>query len=276
MNGVAGFILARNSPQVGRAVASLRAAVDDVLVVDTGSTDDTPLRAAEAGGQVITRRWEGFGSARRVAVDELRRQGHTWAVFIDSDEYLEPQASSALRQVAMEGLAGDGFRLQLNDWVTTPTRRFRFRTGYRTRLFRLEVARYEPRMLVHESPRIVGAQRLPIAIEHDYFEPGSVRPEKVFRYGLLWAVVNHARRPKPAWLQYVSHLARNLVVKGALWRGGLDAFAPARLEARYHAEKHRALARLQAGAYGEVLAAFEAGAYPEVLAQVDRALAAPR
>jgi (heptosyl)LPS beta-1,4-glucosyltransferase len=252
-------------------VTSLRAAVDDVLVVDTGSTDDTARRAAEAGAQVIHRPWEGFGTARRGAVDELRRQGHTWGVFIDSDEYLDPAASSALRRLAQAGLTGNGWRLQLNDWVTTPTRRFRFRTGYRTRLFRLEVARYEPRMLVNESPRIAGAQRLPIAIEHDYFEPGSVRPEKVFRYGLLWALVNQTRRPKPAWLQYVSHLARNLVVKGALWRGGVDAVEPARLEARYHAEKHRALARLQAGAYGEVVAAFERGAFREVLAQVERA-----
>ncbi|MBE2250328.1 MAG: glycosyltransferase family 2 protein [Myxococcus sp.] len=269
---VGGFILSRNSPRIDRAVRSLAACCDQVLVVDTGSTDDTVERAAASGAEVKTVPWLGFGNARRQAVSALGERGHDYALFIDSDEFITDDDSAKLRAFFRSGLWSAGHRLRLNEWVTTPRRRFLFRTGYRTRLFRVDAARYEDWMLIHERPRVEGARPVSIAIEHDYLTENASRSVKARRYALLWAIVHRQRSAKPEAVQLVSHLVRNLLVKGALWRGGPDAVVPALVEARYHAEKQRALRQVQAGLHDEKVRAFEAGNWAEVIAAVEQSL----
>lgn len=62
---------------------------DEILVLDTGSTDDT-LPTAEAMGAKVARleSWEGFGKAKQRAVELA---GHDWILSIDADERLSPE-----------------------------------------------------------------------------------------------------------------------------------------------------------------------------------------
>jgi hypothetical protein len=76
---------------------SLDGLVDEIVVVDTGSTDGSPDIAASAGAHVTHLPWTGdFSAARNAAVDRCRGR---WILYIDADERVRPGAAAATRAV---------------------------------------------------------------------------------------------------------------------------------------------------------------------------------
>ncbi len=71
---------------LGRCLASLEGFCDEVVVYDTGSTDDTREIARAAGALVVEGHWDGdFGRARNAALDHCSGE---WVLWIDADEVL--------------------------------------------------------------------------------------------------------------------------------------------------------------------------------------------
>ena len=66
-------------------VACLKSATfaDEIVVVDSGSEDDTVALALANGARVISREWEGFGKQKQYAVAQAQ---HDWVLCLDSDE----------------------------------------------------------------------------------------------------------------------------------------------------------------------------------------------
>ena len=81
-----------------RCLASVRFS-DDVLVLDSGSSDDTCAVARELGARVLTRPFDSFGRQRNFAMDsgELR---HPWVLHLDADEVVTPELREALLSIA--------------------------------------------------------------------------------------------------------------------------------------------------------------------------------
>jgi len=72
---------------LGGCLDSIRAHVDDIVVVDTGSRDETPKIAAAGGARVLGFGWCGdFAAARNFALEAATG---TWILYIDADERLE-------------------------------------------------------------------------------------------------------------------------------------------------------------------------------------------
>jgi glycosyltransferase involved in cell wall biosynthesis len=88
-------IIALNAgQQIGPCLESVRFA-DEVLVVDSGSTDDTLAICARHGARVETREWLGFGRQKQLAVSLAT---HDWVLCLDADERVsEPLARSIAR-----------------------------------------------------------------------------------------------------------------------------------------------------------------------------------
>jgi glycosyltransferase involved in cell wall biosynthesis len=83
---------------------SARGAVDEVVVVDTGSSDRTRELARAAGAKVVEWAWrDDFAAARNEA---LRHATGGWILVLDADERLAPGAAAALRR-AVAGAAFD-------------------------------------------------------------------------------------------------------------------------------------------------------------------------
>jgi glycosyltransferase involved in cell wall biosynthesis len=89
-------VIARNEEQfIGDCLASARPFVDEVLVLDTGSTDRTIEIARAAGARVETFAWQDdFGAARNAAIDLATSD---WILMLDADERLQPASGPALR-----------------------------------------------------------------------------------------------------------------------------------------------------------------------------------
>jgi glycosyltransferase involved in cell wall biosynthesis len=81
-------------PNIRRCLASL-AWADQVVVVDSGSTDDTARLAAQAGAEVVEQPWLGFGAQRETAM-RLPLIRHDWVYVCDADEWVSPQLATEI------------------------------------------------------------------------------------------------------------------------------------------------------------------------------------
>lgn len=84
---VALVVIARDEgPRIERLLRSVAPHVDEMLVLDTGSQDDTPQRAAACGARVAHFPWcDDFSAARNAA---LQLAGADWHLVLDADEWL--------------------------------------------------------------------------------------------------------------------------------------------------------------------------------------------
>lgn len=96
-------IIAKNAAsQIGACLDSVSFA-DEVLVVDSGSTDDTTSISAALGCRVIEKDWLGFGRQKQFAVAEAH---HDWVLCMDVDERVTPALAASIAQA----LAGNAFK----------------------------------------------------------------------------------------------------------------------------------------------------------------------
>lgn len=95
------FIIAKDeADRIGYAIRSVRAWVDEVIVIDSGSTDGTQDLARELGAVVVQNAWPGYGQQKRFGEDRCR---NTWLLNLDADE----EVTDALR-AEIHGLFANG------------------------------------------------------------------------------------------------------------------------------------------------------------------------
>lgn len=78
--------------QLEACLQSVRFA-DDIVVVDSGSTDGTPALAERCGARVVQQDWLGFGPQKQFAVEAAR---HDWVLCLDADERVTPELQAAI------------------------------------------------------------------------------------------------------------------------------------------------------------------------------------
>ncbi|MBN2687698.1 MAG: glycosyltransferase family 2 protein [Deltaproteobacteria bacterium] len=71
---------------------------DQIVVVDSGSTDDTRDIATGFGCHVFVEEWRGFGRQKQAAIDHC---SHRWVLLLDADERIPPAAASVIRQIVL-------------------------------------------------------------------------------------------------------------------------------------------------------------------------------
>lgn len=88
------MIVRNEQATLRRCLDSVRGLVDEIIVVDTGSTDESPSIARECGARVVTAPWENdFSGARNRSLELARGK---WILVLDADEYFLPQDRDAL------------------------------------------------------------------------------------------------------------------------------------------------------------------------------------
>jgi glycosyltransferase involved in cell wall biosynthesis len=98
----------QEADRIADCVRSL-AFCDEVLVVDSGSTDGTQQIAAQLGARVVVNQpFPGFAAQRQFAVDHAQ---HDFVLCLDADERLQPDLAQELRALAARGVLRGGYRM---------------------------------------------------------------------------------------------------------------------------------------------------------------------
>jgi len=119
----ASLIVRNEAAFLAACLESIRPVVDDIVVVDTGSDDDSPDIAAAYGARVFRYPWQhDFGAARNASLDCCRTE---WILYIDADERLAPCTRADVENV-LAGATEVAFRLLLRPVIgATPYREYR-------------------------------------------------------------------------------------------------------------------------------------------------------
>jgi tetratricopeptide (TPR) repeat protein len=106
---------------------SVRSVVDQIVIADTGSTDNTAQIAAEFGATVISIPWEDhFAKARNRALEPMTTD---WILVMDADEALEEGTNGSLRSLVESGHDLAGYTVPIRNYFRAKTVWLRGRLG---------------------------------------------------------------------------------------------------------------------------------------------------
>jgi tetratricopeptide (TPR) repeat protein len=181
------MIVKDEAGDLARCLGSVEGLVDDVVVVDTGSADDTKEVARRAGARVVDFVWsESFAEARN---ESLRHARGDWIFWLDADEWLDGPAREQMR--ALFGRLGDENAVHLM-WQSSPLAGDGrgCLTVSQPRVFRNDPAirwRYRVHEQILESCLRRGARVCPtgVVIRHSGYESAEEARRKAERNRLL-------------------------------------------------------------------------------------------
>lgn len=105
------FIIAKNeADRIPLTINSVRDWVDEVIVIDSGSEDDTKKVSEKLGARVEFNKWEGYGPQKVFGEGQCKND---WILNLDADEEVTPELAAEIRRaVAADGPHG-AYRLPI-------------------------------------------------------------------------------------------------------------------------------------------------------------------
>lgn len=95
------FIIAKNeADRIGATIRAVRDLTDDLVVIDSGSSDGTQALAESLGARVIHNDWPGYGEQKRFGEAACR---HVWLLNVDADEVVPPELAQEIRALFAKG-----------------------------------------------------------------------------------------------------------------------------------------------------------------------------
>lgn len=247
---ISGVVIAYNeADRIGDCLASL-AFCDEVVVVDSFSTDATVAVCEAAGARVLQRAFDGFRSQKAFAVEQA---AHDWVLCLDADERVDATLRASIEQARVAGFAdAAGYRFaRLSEYFG---RFLRHGNAYPDRVLRLFDRRrggWRGDREIHESVSVDGpVHRLRGDLLHHPFRSLDQMLAKTQRYAWMMAEHEHARGKRAGlrklvlapWWRFV----RGYVLRGG-WRDGRHGLVYAYLRANYVRQKAVMLWLLQQG-----------------------------
>lgn len=220
-----------NADTIEACLASVRFA-DEIVVLDSGSTDATRDIAERLGARVMVQPFAGYSAQKQAAINLA---SHRWVLLLDSDEAL-PAVAAQRVEVALVSPQVAGFELLRREWVFWRWQPARARLNHYVRLFDRTQARMSGHE-VHESVVVDGpVRRLDAVIDHYGERDIEGRVDKANRYSSLQVADRHTRLPSFLRIRMVVYptiaFARYYFWRGH-WRGGWAGFVAARVHAFY-------------------------------------------
>lgn len=198
-------IVKNEARSIERLLTSVQGLVDEMIVLDTGSTDDTVTLARAAGAKVAHFTWSGdFAAARNHA---LSLTSAPWRLVLDADEWLE-RDSSDLRAICAAPANFVG-RIERRDLFNSDV------AGQRATLTaRLWISRLLPIGVtysgaIHEQPvHELPTRRVPIHVLHDGYEDTQLERKGDRNFVILEQLVATGRADAYLRHQYAKELLR--------------------------------------------------------------------
>lgn len=224
MQPISVVIIVKNEAHIiGQTIAAVLAVTDDVVICDTGSTDDTIAVAKQAGALVVQEQWNGFGPTKNKANAHAK---YDWILQIDADEVPHASLITALQQVQLNS-ALVKYRVVLKNFYCGRYLRFgNFKDIQRVRLFNRTKVQWNEddvhEALVSKEP--VTEVLLPGYIQHYTYTTIEEHLQKIESYTSLSAALLFKQKKKASFVKlYVSPVV-SFLVNYILKLGFLDGY----------------------------------------------------
>jgi glycosyltransferase involved in cell wall biosynthesis len=213
------IITLNEADQIAAAIDSASWA-DEIIVVDSGSTDDTVAIARSKGVRVETRAWSGYVDQKNFA---QILAAHDWIFSLDADERITPALAGEIHALLATDPPRKGYRVprvayHLGRWVRTTD----FYPDYQTRLYDRRSARWTG-LHVHESVSVDGGPgQLANELQHYSFRDLRDQLDRINHYTTLAARQMYERGQRTGPLGILTHPPAAFLRNYLLRRGFLD------------------------------------------------------
>ncbi|RST88450.1 glycosyltransferase family 2 protein [Aquibium carbonis] len=247
------YVLTRNSERLlEKVLRPLLAVADEVLVLDSGSTDRTLDIARGLGCRIEQSTFEGYGAQRQKAQWLC---SHDHVLFVDSDEIMSEALVEAVRSLKASGFPEDAYAFR-REWIVLgrPVRAFYpvKSPDFPIRLLNRTRSSFASARVIHERP---SGQRSVAVLDgplfHDTFHSPEEFSRKLDSYSRFGGqdLLERGRSAKPAPVAAVGALiafVRWYVATGS-WRDGKVGLMAGVFACRYTYRKHVHARRLARG-----------------------------
>jgi len=219
---ITGLIITLNEEQNIAQVVENIAFVDEIIVLDSFSSDKTvEIANTFSNVQVYQNKFENFTDQRNLALDYA---SHNWILFLDADERLTPKLKNEIAETVKRDDAAEAYYFK---------RKFMFKgkplhfSGWQTdkniRLFKKDAARYSKERLVHEILRVKGRTRVMKhkLIHYSYLDFESYK-QKMEKYARLKAKELFMKEIKPNFFHFYIKPTYKFLYKYIVRLGFLD------------------------------------------------------
>lgn len=212
-------ITLNESAHIEACLASV-AWADEILVIDSGSTDRTVEIARARGARVIERDWPGYAAQKNFAAGEA---AHDWILSIDADERVTPELAAEIRALLAGSPSAAGYRIprvtwHMGRWIRTTD----WYPDYQLRLYDRRHARWKAKP-VHESVETdTPPGQLRRELQHYAYRDIGHHHQTMDRYTTLAADEMHAAGRRATVVDLTLHPWAAFVRNYLLRRGCLD------------------------------------------------------
>jgi (heptosyl)LPS beta-1,4-glucosyltransferase len=169
--------------RIAAAVASA-AWADEVVVLDSGSTDGTPDLARQAGATVHVEAWRGYGAQKNRAAELARNR---WIFNLDADERIDARTAAAIQALAEQPAHRVYAVRRRNHLGAVPIRRWPWSWDRQRRFYDREATAFSA-VPLHESLTDAGPVGiLPGVLEHFTYRDAADHERRLVAYARLWA-----------------------------------------------------------------------------------------
>jgi len=185
--------------QLAECLASV-AFADEVVVVDSGSTDGTAALAERYGARVVAKEWLGFGRQKQFAVEQA---ANDWVLCLDADERVSPELAASLVR-ALEAPSAPVYRMaRRNRFLGRWLRHGEGYPDWSARLFDRRQARWSNDDVHEKVLYAVTPGTLEGDLLHDSAEDLGRYLDKQNRYTTLAAAELHRRGQRAGAMELV-------------------------------------------------------------------------
>jgi glycosyltransferase involved in cell wall biosynthesis len=180
--GLSVYLITKNEGAHLAEVLASCAGADEIIVVDSGSTDQTLEIARAAGAKVIHQDWLGFARQKDFALSQCQ---HEWILNMDGDEILSAGAIPLIRQAIASGRAV-GYRIARDDEFMGESMSASHCRPF-LRVYRRDQAAWDLNKTVHEHIEVPGPHPLigGVIMHHKGYDTVTGYMDKLNRYAAL-------------------------------------------------------------------------------------------
>ncbi|MBB65508.1 MAG: glycosyl transferase [Waddliaceae bacterium] len=140
---------------IARTIAAAQDVADEIVVVDSFSTDRTADIAKSLGAKVIQRSWRGFSSQKNFAINECNSD---WILSLDADEVISPALANEIRYIIQNPAESRSFRVSRKWYIGNVFLKYGGHfPDYQLRLFKKTSGAKFKNRAVHESITVDGS-----------------------------------------------------------------------------------------------------------------------
>ena len=193
---------------------------DEIIVLDSGSKDQTIPIAREFTDKVFQEPWQGFARQKNLAQDKARGP---WILNVDADERVTPELKEEILSVIQKESPYKGFKIpRKNFFCGQWIRHGGWYPNYQLRLYLKVAGTFAPRE-VHEQVVVKGrVETLKTHLEHFTYDSISDYLKRMDRYSELSAQQYLLEGKKVSWAEILFRTKFTFFKMWVLQRGFLD------------------------------------------------------